>query len=337
MPIMPASLHAQAAIRPDSAISLYFGKIPSRGDFVKSLAGARIVALVDNWVALGIEMLAANPHWKRYYDSAEPIDFLFLSPHRGRAICGTLITSGDASARRFPFIAATLFEVDGALAFLPLSPLLLERHANRQRALARHAASSQDANDALSALDGMQLDVEPAAERFLAGYRQFLAITAIAGLDKQLANGNCSSVRQMVLAIGFLLQPVLTNYAQAPQKGLSIPLPGDPAQAVLAKALWLDLIQVFLPRAEFELGIFCGAHFGVPRLIVTFNGASPAVFHALYDEQAAAEILIDVGQAQWVEEFVGGDAAAYKLSGYLEHADLPLQHLVDTFRQSFSG
>src|SRR4051812_34344007 len=108
--------------------SIYFGKIPSRGDFVKSSSGAKVIALIDNWVAQGMEMLLAEPGWKTYYDAATPIDFMFIATRKKHTICGSLIPSSDASTRRFPFISATLFEVDESMGFLPFSPVLLERH-----------------------------------------------------------------------------------------------------------------------------------------------------------------------------------------------------------------
>ena len=331
-------MRARSTIQPANASSLYFGKIPSRGDFVKSVSGTQVIALIDNWVAKGMEMLSATPGWKSGYDDTTPLDFLFLAPRKRRAICGTLVASADASNRRFPFIAATLFEVEDALAFLAASPLVLERHSNYQRALTQHAAKAHDAVDTLSALDEIALATEPALEDIADGYQRFLNRTTIAGLASTLGiDAQHATVRQMVLAIGYLLQPILVNYAQAPQKGLVIPLPRDPAESALVKTLWLNLISVFLMRAEFELAIFSGVHHGMPRLIVTLNGAAPCAFHALFEKQAALDYLIEVDQAAWVDEYAAQDAAMYKLSSYLEHGELSLQQMVQTFRQSFTG
>jgi deoxyribodipyrimidine photolyase len=38
-----------------------------------------------------------------------------------------------------------------------------------------------------------------------------------------------------------------------------------------------------------------------------------------------------------VDEYAAQDAAMYKLSSYLEHGELSLQQMVQTFRQSFTG
>lgn len=326
------------AIQLRNPSSIYFGKIQSRGDFVKSTSGTKVIALIDNWVAQGMEMLLAEPGWKNYYDVAGPIDFLFIATHKKHTICGALIPSGDASSRRFPFISATLFEADASLDFLPFSPILLEKHLNHQRALIQHAAKTHDAADVLATLSDLSMEEMVDIEKSLNNYVQFLSDTTLSTLTDMLAlDSEQATVRQMILAIGYLLQPVLTNYMIPPQKGLAIPIPRDPARIALVKAFWLDLICTFLPRAEFELSVFSCIHHGIPKMIMTFNGAPPEVFQALFDEQAAQQHLIDISQSTWVEEYAMQDLATLKLSSYMEHGDLFLQQLVETFRQAFSG
>jgi type VI secretion system protein ImpM len=330
-------MHAKPDIRPDEATSIYFGKVRSRGDFVKSGGDARLIAHVDRWLATGIELLAANPGWKDYYDHSEPVDFLFLAPHRQRAISGVMVASSDASRRRFPFAAATLLDVARALDYLSLSPLHLERHSNYQRALAQHASAAVDATEPLAALDGMPLETAVSPATHAGRYRHFLLNTTITGLGNALAlDPEGASVRQMVLAVAHLLQPVLAEHRQAPRKGLALPLPCDPARMPYYKALWLDLIGVFLERAHFELGIFSCRHFGVPKLIVTFNGPDPQAIHALFDEQAAADYLIDMAVATWIDEMEIPTTSA-KLAAYLEHDDMSLHCIATTFRQCFSS
>jgi type VI secretion system protein ImpM len=325
------------AMRLRNPSSIYFGKISSRGDFVKSVSGTRVIALIDNWVAQGMEMLIAEPGWKTYYDGTGSIDFLFIATHKKNTMSGSLIPSRDASSRRFPFIAATLFEIDDSLGFLALSPLVLERHVNHQRALIHHAAKTHDATDTLVTLGTVQLEAEVDYMKFAGSYHHFLLNTTIKGLANALALGpGQATLRQIVLAIGYLLQPILTNYATPPHKGLALPLPADPTRVALVKALWLDLICGFLTRAEFELSVFSCVHTGSPKLIVTFNGVTPAIFRALFDEQAAGEHLIDISQATWVEEYALRDSTV-KLSSYLEHNELSLRQLVETFRQGYMG
>ncbi|HVK93258.1 MAG TPA: type VI secretion system-associated protein TagF [Noviherbaspirillum sp.] len=331
-------MSATAVIQIRNPTPFYFGKISSRGDFVKSTSGTKVIALIDNWIAQGMDMLIAAPGWKEYYDNAGVVDFLLIGTRKRHAICGSLVPSGDASTRRFPFIAATLFEVDNSLYFLPLSPYVLERHVNHQRALAHHAAKTHDAVEALSALHEIPLEPEFPKSLLAKNFEQFLSSTSIAGLASMLSLGHGGvTVRQIILAIGYLLEPVLTTYAAPPHKGLALPLPRDSARLVHVKALWLQLISVFLSRAEFDLSAFSCVHYGRPKLIVTFNGTTPSTFHALFEEQAAVDCFIDVTEAAWVDEYSQQNPATSKLSTYLEHGDLSLHQMLETFRQGFAA
>lgn len=332
------SMHNTNTIKLRNSSSLYFGKISSRGDFVKSTGNTNVIELIDQWVAKGMEILIANSQWKTSYDSTGPIDFLFLGTKRKHAICGSIIPSADASSRRFPLIAATLFDVDDSLRFLPLSPLTLERHVNHQRALCHHAASTHDAAEVLTNLSSVKVESELDIEVLTENYRHFLSHTTVAGLASALElEDDSTSIRQMVLALGYLMQPVLTNYAIAPQKGIAFPLPADPAKTAFVKTFWLDLTKIFLSRADFEVSIFSFLDDKRPKLAVTFNGVTAAVFHALFEKQAAQDHFIDVSKATWIEQYGADDPASLKLSSYLEHDALTLQLLLDTFLQSFVG
>lgn len=325
-------------IRLHNHCSLYYGKIPQRGDFIKSTSGGRVIPLIDHWVARGMELLIEDPNWKNLFDSAGVADFLFLGTQKKHAICGALTPSGDSSSRRFPFIAATVFEIDNPIVFLPLSPFVLDRHINQQRALALQASKSHDATSTLAALEEIPLETEHSQEAISNLYQHFLENTSIADLRKALVSvDEETTVRQMVLAIGFLLLPALTNYRIPPQKGLILPLPRDPVLRTQIKAFWLDLISIFISRTEFELSIFAAPYLGQPRLSVAFNGATPISFCNLFQGQSAKNHLIDVCQSRWVEDHAVDDPATFKLSSYLRHEDLPLKQLVDTFRQAFSG
>ena len=324
-----------SAIRLSAPSSFYFGKIRSRGDFVKSTSGASVIALFDNWIAQGMEMLIAAPGWKTYYDDAGAIDFFLAAPHKRHAICGSLVPSSDASSRRFPFIAATLFETEDALNFLRICPLALEKHLNHQRALVHHASRAHDAAELLTKLDSLSFE---ATAHALDAYESFLTTASLTDLSRSLSfqDGHVTA-RKMILATGYLLEPMLSNYAVPPQKGISFPLPSDPTRLALVKSLWLDLLSIFLARAQFELSIFSCIHHGRPRLIVTFNGTTPAVFQALFEERAAQEYLIDVAESDWIEDHAHRAPATLKLSSYLEHENLSLIQMVETFRQAFSG
>lgn len=322
-------------LRPQT--SFYFGKIVSRGDFVKSVSGGNVIALFDHWFAQGMELLIAYPQWKAHYDNAGPIDFLFVGTRSKLAICGSLMPSSDASSRRFPFIGATLFEAEQPLAFLRFSPLVLERHISHQRALVRHAATTHDASDTLATLGAISLERDLVTDGVAHAYENFLTNTSVAMLADMLSLDNGTpALRRMILALGFLLRP-LSDHVARPQKGIAMPLPGNPSRLALVKALWLELVTVLLRGAALDLSIFSCMHDGKPKLIIAFDGTAPSTFRALFDAHTAQEQFIEITESAWIEDVIHQEPAAAKLSGYLEHGGLSLRQMAETFREGFSG
>ena len=53
----------------------YFGKLPTRGDFVRTSESHPLMVLLDRWAGHGVELLAQDPGWKQLYDEAQPVSF----------------------------------------------------------------------------------------------------------------------------------------------------------------------------------------------------------------------------------------------------------------------
>ena len=54
---------------------LYFGKLPSRGDFVRSAQHTSLVADLDQWQSRTLERLSTDTRWKLVYDAAPDLSF----------------------------------------------------------------------------------------------------------------------------------------------------------------------------------------------------------------------------------------------------------------------
>lgn len=324
-------------IQPRNHGALYFGKIPAQADFVKSSNGAKVIARIDAWVEQGMNLLIADADWKARYDDAAPLDFLFVGTHLRQAICGSLAPSRDASSRRFPFIAANSFEIDTPLDFIALSPLILRRNWTRLRALVLHAISGNNAAEQLRLLDKPACEYDD-AEHALEAYATFLEDTTLGRLESNARITHPDLLmRQTVLALGFLLQPLLAGGSEVPLKALAVPVSGDPATAAFMRAFWLDLVATFLLRGEFELGIFNGMLDGRSYLVLSFSGAVPQTFSSLVGSDASSAHVVDTKDAPWVEDYIENDYGVKKLASYLDHPDLSLRQMIETFREVFAG
>lgn len=316
----------------------YFGKLPSRGDFVKAADNSALIALLDNWLAQSMELLSADPRWKIIYDAVPPLHFVFMGPRSKRAIAGHLRASTDQAQRRFPFLTMGTMDIEEPLGFVKRSPLILSRLWTRLESLTESVTSSQDAAASLQNLAMATVDLELNTAGYDAAFADFLEMQTIAALDVLLAqSGFTGNARQLILALGLLLQPVMASSSSRLDKSLLLPLPKDPIYRPLVATFWMHLIAPFLQRADFELALFLTQIHGNPNMVLGFGGASARTLHAVLDPQVGAEQHIAFDAADWVEDQLAGDYGLKKLSSYLSLPNLSLKSAHDSFREAFMG
>jgi type VI secretion system protein ImpM len=327
-----------------SDVSLaWFGKVASRGDFVRSAHNVALTQMLDQWLTRGLELLSADPRWKQFYDRAEPTHFAFLSVRARQALAGHMVPSADASGRRFPFVVSGAFDVEQPMAFMGHAPIALTRLWSRLEGVARQTCQAEDAAAVLtgSAVEQADMEVSPAAHA--ASFRDFIEMQTVGSLETLLkaAHGEVN-LRQLLLALGMLLQPVPASGKSQLEMGLRLPLPADLLYAPLVSALWLQLAAPFLSRGDFELAIFSpgcgsGAPAGKPWLSIGFAGGAAATLQAMFDTQKAGQAFVTLVTADWVEEQVAQDYAVKKLSSYLQQPQLSMAQALATFKECFLG
>ncbi len=318
----------------------YFGKLPSRGDFVRSANQASLIQTLDRWLSQGIELMSADPRWKEVYDRGPKAHFAFLAVNSQRAIAGHLEASSDASGRRFPFVVAGAFNVGTPFEFMSRAPMALTRLWARFEQAASRACSAEDAAEVLGDLGLMEIELETSPAAYEASVRDFVELQSVGSLEAMLRQaGHLLDLRQVVLALGLLLQPVLASDGQALEKGLRLPLPADPLYRPLVATFWLELVAPFLRRGDFEVALFLPrrAEAAPPSLVIGFSGGSAEHLYAVLDPEAAGEAFVDPMPADWVEDHVDQDYAVKKLSSYLGQSQLSLRQAMATFRETFLG
>ncbi|MBA3596206.1 MAG: type VI secretion system-associated protein TagF [Methylibium sp.] len=324
---------------PVSVPLAYFGKLPSRGDFVRSAHQGGLIQTLDRWLSQGVELMSSQPRWKEVYDRGPKTHFAFLSVHSPRAIAGHLAASADASGRRFPFVVAGAFEVAAPLDFIARAPMALTRLWARFEQATHSVCAADDAAPLLGelALTAFELDTSPAA--YEASVQDFAELQSVGSLEAMLRQaGHAIDVRQVLLALGLLLQPVLAGGGKTLKKGLCLPLPTDPLYRPLVASFWLQLVTPFLARGDFEVALFLPQRSGVsPTLAIGLSGDSAAHLRAVLDPDAGDEAFLDPTPADWVEEHAHQDYAVKKLSSYLQQPQLSLRQATMTFREAFLG
>ena len=166
----------------------------------------------------------------------------------------------------------------------------------------------------------------------------FWTFKQLGALDSMLAQaGFKGTARQILLALGFLLQPVMASSSSRLEKSLILPLPSDPMYRYLVASFWMHAITPFLLRADFELALFFTHIHESPTMVIGFSGASAHTLHAIMDPQAGLEQHIAFEDAHWVEEQVEADYGMKKLSSYLVQPNLSLKSALDSFHTAFIG
>lgn len=337
----------QHMVAPSRVTLAYFGKLPSRGDFVRSARQPALMQQLDQWLARTMDAMSADVRWKTTFDAATPLHFVFLGPRQRVGLAGYLVPSRDASGRRYPFITTGSFEVADPARFVAMSPLALTKLWSwlaRSARLAQEAPDLADVQAQLNA-DAVAVVVDTAPDAHRAGFEQFVSNSSVSSLETLLHGPQRVSARQSILALGLLLQPALrqpeAHGLGTASKALALPLPAEPAKRPAVAAFWLALLSGFAAASDVELAVFFSPRAARPRMLVGFTGASARLLHGLLDPTLGTDHVIDISQAEWVEPWVDDAAGATpslrKLSGYLHEPQLSLMQVMTTFREAFAS
>ncbi len=318
----------------------YFGKVPARGDFIRSASQAALIEAMDQWLSQGLETMAQDVHWKSRYDQARPIHFAFLSLRSTKVLAGHLLPSADQSGRRFPLVAVGSFEVRLPAAFIGRAPMALNKLWLRLDRAAQqiHAADDAAAAQADYARQHLELDTEPGA--YDASFRDFLELQTVGSLQTMLGDaGHALDMRLSLLALGLLLEAIPGHAGQAIDKGLCLPLPADRLYQPCVATLWLELVSRFLRQSDVEVALYLPQPTPgqAPLMFLGFSGGSPGHLSAMLDPRADHEAFVDVRQAAWAEAHADQRYGAKKLSSYLQQPQLSLLQATQTFREAFLG
>ncbi len=327
-------------ISPSPVALAYFGKIASRGDFVRSTQQDSLTRMLDQWLSRGLERVSADPRWKQRYDRLAPCRFAFLGPRSPVGLAGHLVPSADSSGRRFPFVMAGSFGILSPVPFLSHAPMALGRLWSRLESVGRDVCAVEDADAPLAIAAQARLDIDTDPGSYATGLGEFLEMQTVGSLGQILRDAHPGlELRNTMLAIGLLLQPVPASGMSRLEKGLVLPLPADPLYAPVVGALWMDLVTPFLTRGDFELALFVARRRpdAGADLLLGFDGGSPATLQAIFDPDRVAEAFVDVVDADWAEDHLQDDYAIKKLSSYLMQPQLSMAQAVRTFKECFLG
>jgi len=318
---------------------LYFGKLPSRGDFVRSAQQPALIQTFDRWLSGALEILAVDARWKELYDAAAPLHFAVLGPRQRLVVAGHLRPSSDASGRRFPFLVAGSFEVADPRRFMRRAPLALAPLWRQAQTMSEAAAQSPDAGALLAEWGAPKAEVSTSLSSLEAAALDFAEVQTVSSLQGLLSRSHEPlDVQNTVLGLGLLLQPVPASGVSKLDKGVLLPLPADSLYAPLVASWWLSLLSRFLQRANFEvLLLLPQSPNAAPLLAVGFAGGSATALASHFGRLHEDGNFVPLMDPDWAQDSAQQDYAIKKLASYLRQQGLSLRQIARTFREAFLG
>ncbi len=309
----------------------YFGKIASRSDFIKVADDIPLMGVLDGWLAQVMAELPVDARWKLNYDALAPVQFAFVGPRRKHAIAGHIVASRDQSGRRFPFLMMRTIDVADPAAFVSQCPLALAPLWTSMERMAAEVMAAPEPAPQLQAIHDAQVALDEASAVALT---TFLGTATVGSLSALLGQVDA---KQLILALGMLLQPVLENGSRDLDKSLVLPLPDNALARYAVAAFWMELITPFLGHADVELALFITTLEQRPVLVLGFRGASAQTLRAIIDPLFGAEQQVSFADTGWVDEQIGTDIDVRALASYLDQPLLPLKLARELFLQTFIG
>lgn len=317
--------------------TFYFGKLPSRGDFVKSGHGLGVIQQLDTWVGRSLELLVDDVEWKTHYDEAPAVNFLFGGTQARHFIAGRLVASHDLSRRRYPLILGSVVQSDEPLQLLTRAPLVFAETWGHFEVAQRRVLTTDEPAPLLQEIEEMQSRLIPAlsAERSALDFAEQHTVDGVESLFR--VAGHRLDLRRSVIALGVLLRPMLTQLKPSISRSLILPLPREQPLAAILASIWLELTIPFFARAQLEIGILTTQAEVRPILSVSFSGAHPRALQTAWQPDLASDYLIDIRDADWVDEVLRQDQSLIKLARALHSPALSLARAIRIFRETFIG
>lgn len=316
----------------------YFGKTQHHADFVRGKGQQKLIRLLDEWLSRAMERLSYETDWKATYDNTGALDFAFVSPSNKFALIGSMRTSRDSSGRRFPFLTTSTIDNNDPNLFR-CAPAAAGKSCDTLSGLADAALTGMSLDVLQEKLDHLDcaLDVDNAMACDPLG--NFLRGTTLAGLSTMLGGGSSTEVvARTVLAVGLVMQQLLSGRNSPIDKALELPLPARNHEAYWQVAgLWLYLITAFVRTPSMELQLIFEQDGTQPHMRVGLSGATAAPLCTAFMGQHADERGLCLIDPPWVDEHLlsHSDKGLTKLTSYLAQPDMSLEHILITFREAF--
>ncbi|WP_218186368.1 type VI secretion system-associated protein TagF [Terasakiispira papahanaumokuakeensis] len=265
-----------------------FGKLPSHADFIGINAHDETVRALDGWLQRSlVDWAETEPHWVAQFD-ALPLNFFSFVDAAGHGLLGGMISSQDASGRRYPFFV-----------FQRLEPSIVAQTEGLGLHTLAETLSGQMRSLLINAVHGglqpeqVMDHLRPMSTQDVSLYQQvhmrFLQDFSFADIAASLQRDWPEFIPEATL---HRLAALMMRWREQPERGMALlPLPAERGLKRSVADLWLRWLQRGLPTDSYGLsGHVSKGHISKGHISKGHNG--PEYSSWLLDDFMRPQLLI---------------------------------------------
>lgn len=267
-----------------------FGKIPASSDFVSLHGAIEEACEFDSWLQTALAALQHHDSWRTVFDRL-PVCFFAYRARSGNALLGGLISSKDASERRYPFFIFQAVKAKDAGALL--NPFTLSELFSARIKPLLHLAIQGEAQGALfKRIDALRPLQSQDVALFRQVHEKFLWNFTLTNISTALNGSNPEHATGTVLA---RLQAARQAAKQGEPIATCLPLPAERGLKNPTADLWVDWLSRLNASQQAPAVNVLADDFMHPRLYSFGSRASAGLYTALAQpsETAAGNTLPD--------------------------------------------
>jgi len=239
--------------------TLFFGKLPSFGDFIRYNASGAEVRAFEQWIQEGLYMASKyfDREWDSVYKNSPAYHFLFYPENTELFLTGIFHSSHDKSERKYPFVISRrtgkgLFDEKHNY----LIPLVFTQFFNQSKQLIHDGLEGVPLEEIIIRVDDLNENLQD-FESCLNNFESYLKSTTLEIFWSSLF-GDFEDPKKFLLMKNLLeiLLPLLSQKSTSSSLGIRFPLSHHTYLADKEVCFWIRVSMQILGNAPIIPNIF---------------------------------------------------------------------------------